>query len=62
MPNKPLEQQAQTHRREIAEQRLAAVEHSMTLESQAVESQETRERLLQTLFEQIDPKRIWREQ
>jgi len=62
VPNKPLEQQAQTRRREIAEQRLAAVKHSMALENQSVEDRETRERLPQTLFKQIDPKRIWREQ
>ena len=49
VPNKPLEQQ------------LAAVELSMALENQSVEDRETRERLLQTLSEQIDPKNIWRE-
>lgn len=50
MPNKPLEQQAQTRRREIAEQRLAAVEHSMALKNQSVEDRETRRDLLQERF------------
>jgi len=59
VPNEPLEQQVQSRRRELAEQQLAAVEHSMTLENQSVENQETRERLLQALSEQIDPKSIW---
>ena len=62
MPNKPLEQQVQARRRELAEQQLAAVEHSMALENQSVENRENRERLLQTLSEQIDSKRTWSEQ
>ena len=61
IPGEPLEKQVQSRRRELAEQQLAAVEHSMALENQSVEDQETRERLLQALIMQINPKSIWSE-
>lgn len=64
IPNEPLERQVQSRRREIAEEQLAAAEHSMVLENQGVDNQsaedrETRERLLSVLAAQIGPKALW---
>ncbi len=67
VPNEPLEQRVQSRRREIAEQQLEAVEHSMALENQSVEGQsaadwETRERLLSALAEQVSSRALWGEE
>jgi len=59
VPNEPLETMVHDRARQIAIRHLGAVEHTMRLENQSVESLETRERQLDAMASQIDFRTLW---
>jgi len=59
VPNQPLESLVESRRRELAEKQLAAVEQSMSLENQAVEDKEARERHLRAMSGRVVLRTLW---
>jgi predicted DNA-binding mobile mystery protein A len=59
VPNRSLDEAVRTRAREIVAADLAAVEHSMRLEDQAVVEKATRARHLDELAKSVDPRTLW---
>jgi predicted DNA-binding mobile mystery protein A len=58
VPNKPLESMVRERARGVARRRLAAIEHSMLLEDQAVSGKDLEARI-EKLAGEIDPRLLW---
>lgn len=59
VPNRPLESMVRERARQIAADHFHAVQHTMTLEDQAVEDPSAHDREIESMLPQIDPRSLW---